>query len=235
VKRPLLIAAIATAAVGMSIVAVPMFGLADTILRYGDALRSDPDLIARYYVLLLLIYFVAYTASVALCLPLTALMAAVGGWLFGLWSLPVAVLSIVAGSIVPFLLSRRYAGPALAKIDSATVDRLRRGFDRNQVQYLILMRLVPWAPFTVTTIVAGALGMRLTKFLIGTALGFLPAGLALNAIGHGLARLTDLSSLSAAQLYRDPDFLMAGTGVVLIAVVMLLKRIPLMARLLDQQ
>src|SRR5262249_18791823 len=152
--------------------------------------------------------------------------AALGGWLFGLWSLPVAVLSVLAGSVVPFLLSRRYAGPALAKIDSTTVDRLRQGFDRNQVQYLILMRLVPWAPFTVQTIVAGALGMSLTKFLIGTALGFLPAGLAFNAIGHGLARMSDLRSLSAAQLYSDPDFLMAVAGVSAVALLSFSRRIP---------
>jgi uncharacterized membrane protein YdjX (TVP38/TMEM64 family) len=211
-----------------------LFGLADTILQYGETLRSgDPGLIARYYLLLLLIYFLAYAASVALCLPLTALMAALGGWLFGLSSLPVAVLSIVAGSIVPFLLSRKYAGPALAKIDSATVDRLRRGFGRNQVHFLILMRLVPWAPFPVTTIVAGALGMNLTQFLIGTALGFLPAGFALNAIGHGLARLTDLRSLSAAQIYRDPDFLIAVAGVSALALLSFSRRIPFVARLFN--
>jgi uncharacterized membrane protein YdjX (TVP38/TMEM64 family) len=199
-----------------------------------DALRSgDSDLIARYYLLLLMIYFFLYAVSVALCLPLTALMAVVGGWLFGLWSLPVAVLSILAGSVVPFILSRRYAGPALAKIDSTIVDRFRRGFDRNQVRYLILMRLVPWAPFTVTTIVAGALGMRLTKFLIGTALGFLPAGLALSAIGHGLSRLSDLHSLSAAQLYRDPDFLMAIAGVTAVVLLGSSRRIPFLARLFN--
>jgi len=234
VNKLILIAAVAAVAIGLVVLAVRMFGLADAIIQYGDALRArDPDLVARYYLLLLLIYFFVYAATVALCLPLAALMAAVGGWLFGLWSLPVAVLSAVAGSIIPFLLSRRYAAPALAKLDSATVDRLRRGFDRNQFQYLILMRLVPWAPFTVATIVAGALGMNLTAFLVGTALGFLPAGIAFIAIGHGLARLTDLHDMSAAQLYRDPDFLLAQAGVAIIALIMLLKRVPIVARLLD--
>jgi len=190
-------------------------------------------MIARYYLPLMLAFFVVYAVTVALCLPLAALMAAAGGWLFGLWALPVAVLSILAGSIAPFLLARRYAGPALAKIDSTTVDRLRRGFDRNQIPYLILMRVVPWAPFTVVTIVAGALGMGLTKFLIGTALGYLPAGLAFNAIGHGLSRLSDLHSLSAAQLYRDPDFLMAVAGVTAVALLSFSRRIPFVARLFN--
>jgi len=233
-KTFFIVAGIALTAIGVVIFAVPVLGLSDTILQYADTLRSaDPALIARYYLFLLLVYFLVYAATVALCLPLAALMAVVGGWLFGLWALPVAVLSIVAGSVVPFVLSRRYAGPALAKVDSATVGRLRRGFERNQLQYLILMRVVPWAPSAVTTIVAGALGMSLANFLAGTALGFLPAGLAFNAIGHGLARLTDLHSISAAQLYRDPDFLMTLTGVSAVALLSLSRRIPFVARLLD--
>jgi len=234
VKKPYLIAAAIIAVIGLSVLAVPMFGLTDWIMGHVEALRSrDSDLLSRYYLLTLLIYFLVYAASIALCLPLAALMAVAGGWLFGLWSLPVAVLSILAGSIVPFVLSRRYAGPALAKIDSATVDRFRRGFERNQVQYLILMRVVPWAPFTVVTIVAGALGMGLTKFLLGTALGYLPSGLAFNAIGHGLAHLTDLRSLSAAQLYRDPDFLMAVASVSAVALLSFSRRIPFLARLFN--
>jgi uncharacterized membrane protein YdjX (TVP38/TMEM64 family) len=234
VKRLLLVCAIAIAVAGLSIVAVRIFGVTDSILQYAETVRSgDPDLIARYYLLLLLLYFLVFAVTVALCLPLVALMAALGGWMFGFWSLPVAALSVIAGSIVPFLLSWRYASPALAKIDSATIDRLRRGFDRNQIQYLILMRIVPWAPFSVTTIVAGALGMNLTKFLVGSALGFLPAGLAFNAIGHGLARLSDLNSLPAAQLYRDPDFLMAVAGVSAVALLSFSRRIPFVARLFN--
>ena len=233
-KRSHIVGAIGLTIAGMMAVAVPMFGLTDMIVQYADRLRSgEADFIAKYYLQSLLIYFVLYAASVGLCLPLAALMSAAGGWLFGLWSLPPAVLAILLGSIPPFMLSRRYAGPALAKIDSANVARFRRGFERNQFQYLILLRLVPWAPFTVTTIVAGALGMNLTKFLAGTVLGFIPAGLAFNAIGHGLARLSDLHSISAAQLYRDPGFLIALGGVSAVVLLSLSRRIPFFAKLFN--
>ena len=130
-------------------------------------------------------------------------------------------------------MSRRYAGAAMAKIDAAMVNRFRRGFERHQFQYLILMRLLPWAPFTITTIIAGALGTNLTKFILGTALGFLPAGLAFNAVGHGLARLTDLRSVSAAQLYRDPDFLIAVAAVSIVVLLSFSRRIPFVARLFN--
>jgi uncharacterized membrane protein YdjX (TVP38/TMEM64 family) len=231
-KKRIFLAGIAILLLAGSILVVPILGLSQIIISYVDQIHSaNADIIIRYYPLLLIVYFIAYVLIVALCLPLAALMALIGGLMFGFAGFLTALLSVTLGSVVPFLASRKFARPALAKIDSEMVQRARRGFDRNPFQYLVLMRLVPWAPFTVTTIVAGALGMDLVSFLAGTALGFVPVGLALNAVGHGLRRLAELRNISVAQLYRDPDFLMATGGVGAIALLTLLRKVPAVSRL----
>jgi uncharacterized membrane protein YdjX (TVP38/TMEM64 family) len=215
------------------ILLIPAHGLTQAIIGYVDWLRmANAAAIERYYWLLLLLYFAAYTVSVMLCLPVTALMAVAGGLMFGIVSFPVAVLSVAAGSVVPFWLSRKVT-LAPGKTGFEFLNRTRDKFHRNQFQFLILMRLIPWAPFSVTTIVAGSLGMSLEKFLIATAIGFLPSGLALNAIGHGLERLEDLGNLSAARLYSEPDFLIAVAGAGVVVLLSLSRRIPLISRLLD--
>jgi uncharacterized membrane protein YdjX (TVP38/TMEM64 family) len=160
------------------------------------------------------------------------LMAVAGGLIFGIVSFPVAVFSVSAGSIVPFLLSRKVAVVS-GKPGGELLNRVRNKFRRNQFQLLILMRVIPWAPFSVTTMVAGSLGMSLGKFLTGTMIGFIPTGLAFYAIGHGLDRLADLGSISAARLYREPDFLIAAAGVALVLLLSLSPRVPLISRLLD--
>jgi uncharacterized membrane protein YdjX (TVP38/TMEM64 family) len=231
-KKRIFLAGIAILLLAGSILVVPILGLSQIIISYVDQIHSaNADIIIRYYPLLLIVYFIAYVLIVALCLPLAALMALIGGLMFGFAGFLTALLSVTLGSVVPFLASRKFARPALAKVDSEMVQRARRGFDRNPFQYLVLMRLVPWAPFTVTTIVAGALGMDLVSFLAGTALGFVPVGLALNAVGHGLRRLAELRNISVAQLYRDPDFLMATGGVGAIALLTLLRKVPAVSRL----
>jgi uncharacterized membrane protein YdjX (TVP38/TMEM64 family) len=231
-KKRIFLAGIAILLLAGSILVVPILGLSQIIISYVDQIHSaNADIIIRYYPLLLIVYFIAYVLIVALCLPLAALMALIGGLMFGFAGFLTALLSVTLGSVVPFLASRKFARPALAKVDSEMVQRARRGFDRNPFQYLVLMRLVPWAPFTVTTIVAGALGMDLVSFLAGTALGFVPVGLALNAVGHGLGRLAELRNISVAQLYRDPDFLMATGGVGAIALLTLLRKVPAVSRL----
>jgi uncharacterized membrane protein YdjX (TVP38/TMEM64 family) len=229
--RRLLLAGAAAALLFAFILMLAMPGIADAILRLAEYLSAaEPDLMKRHYALLLFAYVAAFTVCVALCLPAAAVMTILGGVLFGFTGFIAALLAITFGSVGPFLASRRLAGPALARVDSRAVERFRGGFARNQLQYLVLMRLVPWAPFPVTTIVAGALGMGVARFVVGTALGFVPAGLALNAIGHGLGGLGDLRTVSAAQLYGSPDFLLGIAGIGAIVLLTLLPRVPGVAR-----
>lgn len=215
------------------ILLLPAQAVTQALVGYVDWLHTaNSATIERYFWPLLLLYFAAYTISVMVCLPLTALMAVAGGLIFGILSVPVAVLSVSAGSIVPFFLSRKIA-VASGGSGGELLNRLRNKFRRNQFQILILMRIIPWAPFSVTTMVAGSLGMSLGKFLIGTMIGFIPTGLAFYAIGHGLDRLADVGTISAARLYSEPDFLIAAAGVALVLLLSLSPRIPLISRLLD--
>ena len=216
------------------VLAIPARSLSHNIILHIDAFRlANAPAIERYYVPLLLAYFFAYALTVGICLPVTALMSVIGGFIFGFAGFVVSVLAISAGSIIPFLASRKFAGMAPARLDFELLHRVRRRFLRNQFQLLLLMRVVPWAPFSVTTIIAGSLGMGIGKFLLGTMIGFLPTGFAFYAIGHGLQHLADLGSISVARLYREPDVLIATGAVALVALLSFSRRIPLISKLLD--
>lgn len=57
------------------------------------------------------------------------------------------------------------------------IERLRR----NQLRATIAVRLIPVAPFPVINIIAGRLRISVWRFLLGTAIGFLP-GLAMETV-----------------------------------------------------
>jgi len=193
------------------------------VVSYLEGMRSAHAQFTPHYVLYLG-YILLCAVGVAICLPVGALLTAAGGALFGFAGFPLALVGITAGSIIPFVVSRKFGGSALAKIDARLVDRFRRGFQRNASQFLILMRLLPWAPFSVITIIAGALKMPLANFLIATALGFVPAGIALNAIGRGAARFGALQKISAIDLLREPEFLLLFGGIGGLAVLDIIRR-----------
>lgn len=196
----------------------------DVILQSIDQLRLARSHVPLVETCFAVGYFLICVGVTAVCLPATALVVAAGGAVLGFAGFPLSLLGIVIGSLAPFLIARRLAGPALEKIDARTIGQFRRGFARNSFQFLVLMRVVPWAPFPVTTIIAGALNVETTKFAVATALGFVPSGVALNAIGHGLTRLAALRNISTLDFLLDRDFLLAVLGVVAFVSLTLLRR-----------
>lgn len=205
-----------------------------TLIVYADLLSGlYADELKSNYFGVLSGFFFLYVLVIVLSLPLAGTMDIVGGFLFGTIGFPMALLSVLLGSIIPFLMAQRLSAATLKRFDLAVILRVQRGFRRNDLQYLILMRLLPWAPFSVTTIIAGALGMPIRRFIAGTFIGFLPFGFALNAIGQGLGRLADFNNLPVMQLYRDPAFLIAVVGIGIIALISLGRRLPFVSRLPD--
>jgi uncharacterized membrane protein YdjX (TVP38/TMEM64 family) len=233
-SRVLLVLMLATLACAAAFfLAISLLGGSSGILMLTDQFRGTyATAINDNFNIALLVYFLSYAIVVAFALPLTAIMAVIGGFIFGFIGLPIAILSACLGSIPPFLIARKLSTVALERFDSAMVRRVQGGFSRYGFQYVALMRIVPWAPFCVTTVIAGALGMHVAEFVFGTAIGLVPASLALNAIGHGLERLGDLDQGSVAHLYKDRDFLFAAAGIAVVMLLSLARRVPFVARLL---
>jgi uncharacterized membrane protein YdjX (TVP38/TMEM64 family) len=63
------------------------------------------------------------------------------------------------------------------------LKRIRASVQRGGVLAVAAIRLVPIAPFTIVNMVAGASGVSLSHYAIGTALGLLPGLVMLSAIG----------------------------------------------------
>lgn len=133
--------------------------------------------------------FVTVFAYTPACLtmfprPLITLFAVVafGPWLGFLYAMTgvelAAWLTYAAGERLQRDTVRRVAGSRL----NAVIDVMRR---RGLIA-MTALRLVPLAPFAVEGIVAGAVGVKLWHFMLGTALGILPGTLAATVFGNEL-------------------------------------------------
>ena len=66
------------------------------------------------------------------------------------------------------------------------VAYLSRRLAQRGVWAIILVRMIPVAPFSIVNLVAGSTGISLREFLLGTALGMSPGIVLLSAIMNGL-------------------------------------------------
>ncbi len=132
------------------------------------------------------IVVLAFVIGSLVIFPITVLITATaitfGPWSGFLWALCGCVLGSAANFGVGRWLGKRlHAGFLGDKIQTIS-ERLARG----GIVPVLVIRNVPVAPFAVISIAAGASSIRLSDFLIGTALGVGPGIAALTVLGDRL-------------------------------------------------
>ena len=169
-------------------------------------------------------------------LPLAPL-AALGGFLLGgLVMLPVVLLIGATGMIFGPWLGAAYAlagallsalavyglgfaagHSTLARFSGGKIGKLSQKMADHGLAAIIILRVLPVAPFTLINLAAGASRFRLVYFAVGTILGMIPVTLAITVFADRLRRV-----------WRDPNLgdmaVAAGALVALGLFTWLLKR-----------
>jgi len=156
----------------------------ENIALHRHTLKS---FLAAHSVLAPLIYATVYAAVVALSLPGGLVLTLTGGLLFGcLIGGLLAVLAATTGATVVFLIARSSLGDTLTLKAGPWLAKLRTGFQKDALSYLLFLRLVPAFPFWLVNLAPALLGIPLRTYVIGTFIGILPGTFAFASAGAGL-------------------------------------------------
>ena len=164
--------------------------------RYEITLESLVDMRHRFHdvldhhrALALLAFVAAYILVGAFCLPGSPLLTAMGGLMFGWLAGGIAtIVGATIGATILFLVARTALGPTLTQRAGPWLTKLRAGFGRDALSYLLFVRLVPAFPFWFVNVAAAILGVSLRTFVIGTFFGIIPATFTFAIAGAGLDR-----------------------------------------------
>jgi phospholipase D1/2 len=168
------------------------FTNADTLLQTLRSIEGSPwapmAIVAGFIVGGLVLF------PVTVMIAVTA--AALGPWV-GLGSALVgtlvsASLLYAVGRIVGIGPVQRMLGPRLRRIQNKIVG--------NGVIAVVLIRMLPLAPFSLVNMAAGASGVRFYDFIIGTAIGMAPGLIAMSMFGAQIADLLRQPSWSDVAL-----------------------------------
>ncbi len=163
-------------------------------------------------------YVAAYAAVVAVSLPGGTVMTLAGGLLFG-WLAGGAFAAIGAtiGATLVFLLARGPLGAWLARRNSATLARMRAGFQRDAWNWMLMLRLVPLFPFVLVNLAPALFGVPLRIYVAATLIGILPATFVYALAGAGLGRVfAEGREIGLAGL-MPPELMIALAGLGLLA------------------
>lgn len=177
------------AAVLIALIAVFAAGLHrsmtfESLVRHHLWLRQ---LVAERFLAMLGLYMLVYVAFVTLSIPASALLTALGGYLFG-WAVGGSAASVAAtlGATSIFLIARTSLGGSLLRLVGSRIRTLAAGFRREAFSYLLFLRLMPVVPFWVTNLAAAFFGVRIKTFVAATQIGMIPVSFAFAIAGSGL-------------------------------------------------
>lgn len=189
----------------------------ESLRRHRGALL---ELTAARPILAALLYLLVYALAVALSVPGALVLTLAGGFLFGtIVATGLVVVGATLGAVLLFLVARTALGGALRARAGPWLAKMAHGFNRDAFSYLLVLRLVPIFPFWLVNLVPALLGVRLSTFVLATAIGIAPGSLVYASVGAGLGAVFDRGGEPDLGLILEPRVLLPLLGLAALALV----------------
>ncbi|MEE2694231.1 MAG: TVP38/TMEM64 family protein [Pseudomonadota bacterium] len=170
-----------------------------------------------------LAYVALYILLVLFLIPGPFFATLVGGFLFGpLQGTLLTVIGATSGAVFVFLITKSAAGNLLRKWAGNRAHNLAAGFQKNALSYMFVLRLIPLFPFSLVTVCAALLEVKLATFFIATSLGMIPAVYFVSLAGASISTLLETNeALTPANIFT-PQAIAAIAGLALLSMLPLL-------------
>jgi uncharacterized membrane protein YdjX (TVP38/TMEM64 family) len=160
----------------------------------------------------------SYVLAGLIMMPVTLLIA-VTGIVFGpIWGALYAIGGTLLSAAVTYWIGLWLGRDTVRRLLGPRINRLSRRIAKRGIVAMVVIRVLPVAPFTVVNVVAGASHIRFRDYLIGTFLGMCPGIVITVTFIHNLA-----------EAIRRPNAgtiaMLVGAGALLIGLAVLLQRL----------
>jgi phosphatidylserine/phosphatidylglycerophosphate/cardiolipin synthase-like enzyme/uncharacterized membrane protein YdjX (TVP38/TMEM64 family) len=115
-----------------------------------------------------------YVVAGLMVVPLMLLIAATGIVFGPVQGAVYALCGALLSALVTYAIGRKLGRSTVRRLAGPRLNTVSRKLARRGLLAVVLVRLVPVAPYTVVNLVAGASHIRLGDFLLGTLIGLLP-------------------------------------------------------------
>lgn len=189
-----------------------------------DALRDNRAVLKAFVadngLLAVLLYMAIYTAAVALSLPGGAILTLAGGFLFGaVFGTMIVVVAATIGASLLFIIAKTALGDVLRAKAGPFIRKMEAGFQENALSYLLVLRLVPAFPFWVVNLVPALLGVKLSTFVLATAIGIIPGTFVFATFGAGLGSIFDTGGAVSLGRILTPEIVAGLVGLAVLALI----------------
>src|SRR5690606_14823303 len=121
-----------------------------------------------------------------------------------------ALVGTMLSAIVTYALGRVLGRDKVRALAGPRINALSERIAARGILAMVVLRVLPVAPFTIVNVMAGASSIRLRDYIIGTFLGMLPGIVLTVAFANQLARMLQDPDLESVLIVTGAGLLMVG-------------------------
>lgn len=173
---------------------------------------------SHHYMISVIVFMLVYVVAAAISIPGALFLTISAGFLFGPWGTIYVVISATIGATILFLAIRTSLGATLADKLSGWVFKMKKGFQENAFNYLLVLRLIPIFPFWIINAVSGLLEVPIKTFVLATLIGIIPGTFVYVLVGNGLNTILAKNQVVNLHIIFTPSILLPLIGLALLAI-----------------
>lgn len=200
----------------IAIVGFQAFKLDDLLTLEGLIANKDRLILftSQHHLLSMVVFSLSYIVLIAIGLPVFSVYAIAAGLIFGfLEGLVLCVVSATIGGYLTFLASKTVLYDYFRKRHHKRADQLTKRLNGKSFRVLLVMRLIPGVPYTLTNILAGLSSLDWLTFGIVTIIGIIPGTSVFLFSGYALRRVDRFEA------FKQPEFVIATILLALVIVI----------------
>lgn len=191
------------------------FATFEALKAHREALQ---DFVAVNLLSAALLYMASYAVVTASSIPIASLLTLVGGFLFGaVLGTLLTVAGATVGATVLFLVARSAFGEPLRRRARPYLGRMEDGFRRNEVCYLMFLRLLPVFPFFAVNLAPAFLGVGVRNYVVTTFVGIIPGTAVYSIVGAGLGAIFDRGDEFSLEDVLTPEIVIGLVGLAVLS------------------
>ncbi len=167
-----------------------------------EALKENKEVLKAYtqenYLLTVIIFIAIYAVQTGLSLPGATILTLAGGFLFGTFLGALIVnLGATSGAALAFMATRYLFRDGIEKKFGKRLAGIQSGFENNGFNYLLTLRLIPLFPFFLVNLASGMTRIKLSTYMLATAIGILPGSIVYTNAGKQLGQINSLKDIAS--------------------------------------
>ena len=161
-----------------------------TLENFFHQVEFIQNFISNNFLLSFVFFIFLYSLLVICNFPVASILSMIGGFLFSTWLGGIGIIIGGSfGSLIIFIISKYFFFDHINKTLMKKYPTIPKYFKKNDLELLLLIRIIPGIPFFVQNLILAGLGPSNIKFFFTTFVGISPWAFIFASFGKGLEEI----------------------------------------------